>query len=355
MSGSIADVFEGREEVKGITIDPRFSLCLDDAIWLEKDGADYVVHVSVTDISALVEQGSRLDVAAFQRGRTIHSQKGTKYIFPKGLSQDSLSLLEGQRRPTVTVSVPISADVDIGDPLIRRTVLRSSKQLTYQEADRLMGTNDNGFLSEAYGLAERLFQKRRDGGALVIFDRCKARLMENRIHNSGFLIHEFMMLANQVVARFFLENQIPGIYKNQSPHPDVPRRQELIRRMETALASGYQRTIDGCVRYIGTYLKRAVYGPQPRGHYVLGFQIYMNFTSPLRRYADVVNNRQLTAFLQGQRPPYAYRELSQLSRHLRDVETVWRQRNHTGLQGHHYLGKPNLPTQCSGSIQKKGS
>jgi len=304
------EIFEGRKEVRGLTIDGPRSLDLDDAIWLEKNGDDYIVHVSITDLS-IVKIDSYEDKNALRQGYTHYFSTGNRPLFPRKLSEKYLSLLEKKKRPTLTVSIPINENIEIGEAKIEQTFIRSYKKLSYEQAEKLMDSDDDPFLAEAYHLSKKLFEKRRAEGALVYYDKNNdfttdeegniIILTEERKYNSHILIQEFMILANQAVAQFFVKNDITGLFRNHRAKRLAPDRNDLLIDLENTLAEGNYNRINTFRNKLNLILERALYEPTVSGHYGLNLPVYLHFTSPIRRYADLVNHRQLVAFLGGPR------------------------------------------------------
>jgi len=330
------ELFEGREEVMGITIDGPTSLDLDDAIWLERKKGDYIAHVSIADVGSVVGVGSDIDQKARKQGFTHYFARGNKPMLPKELSEDALSLHEGQKRPTITISVPIGENLEVGESTLRRTSLVSARKLSYEQSERIMGSDKDIFLGDAYHLSRRLFEKRKADGALVFFDKRSGlstteegnvvHLDNTERYNSHLLIQEFMILANRAVAEYFAQNNIHGLFRNHTARTSAPNRGDLLSDMETTLSEGNPGRIDTFRQRLNLVLERASYAPTLSGHYGLNLPAYMHFTSPIRRFPDLVNNRQLSATLRGEDPPYDLEHLTIMAEGINNLENVVKNR-----------------------------
>jgi len=323
-------LFEGREQAFGITIDGPDSLDLDDAIWLEKTGKEHIAHISIADVGSVILPETQPDKRAYERGFTHYYRKSNKPMLPRGLSENSLSLHEGVKRPAITISVPIKKSLEPGSPVIRRTYLTNTRKLSYEQADQLMETEESLFLSESFRLARKLFEKRKVNGAIVFFDKSRGLttseegnpviLDKSERYNSHLIIQEFMILANQAIAGYFACNNIQGIFRNHTARPVALERSELLADIATTLLDGDPDRMNTLRQKLSIVLNRAVYAPTISGHYGLNLPAYIHFTSPIRRFADLVNSRQLTAVLRGKNPPYNSEHLFTISEKLNELE-----------------------------------
>lgn len=324
------ELFEGRKEVFGITIDGPSSMDLDDAIWLERKKKGYRAHISISDVGAVVEAGSRVDLKALENGFTRYLKNGNKPMLPRRLAEGDLSLHEGEKRPTITISVSINDDLEINRPRIRRTFIKSKRKLSYEKAESFMESGEYQFLGDAHRLSRRLFEKRKANGAIVFYDKKKGistteegnlvLLDKSEQFNSHIIIQEFMILANQVVAEYFAKNNIQGIFRNHTARASVPNRKDLLSDLETTMSEGNPERIDTFRKRLSLVLERATYAPTLSGHYALNLPAYMHFTSPIRRFADLVNNRQLVASLIDEEPPYSFEELIAIAEQINGLE-----------------------------------
>ncbi len=277
------------------TIDPKHSKDLDDAIGLERTQDGFFIHVSIADVSALVDIDSPIDIEAKERSFTqYYGDLSNKPMIPRVLSEDRLSLHENELRPTITVSTPISLEGKTGGIEIRKTKLLSTKRFSYQEADSIVQNGTEGYgqtLKDCRKLAQILEERRRIRGANVLFDLetgvetseegVVREIPDEEEYLSHMIIREFMILTNEKVAEYLNRNDIPTLYRNHL----TPR-------------------------------SRAFYGTQRKGHRGLGLDennSYLHFTSPIRRYPDLIVHRQLSSFISGQELPYSTEELDEIA------------------------------------------
>ncbi len=327
------ELLQGRREVPGITIDGPLSKDLDDAIWLERQNGGHAIYVSIADVSSIVTSGSELDNEAYQRATTRYFGGGNSPMIPRPLSEDLLSLVEQQKRPTVTVGIPLDTNMDMGNVTIEPTVLESKKKLAYQEVDEAMRDKDhplNTSFNEYYRVAKKLLEKRRENGALAVYDIFKgiatteegmvvALKPEDR-HMANVIIQEFMILTNQAIAQYFAENDIPALFRNHTAKAIAPDRRVILQDIENA--SDYPATfnLNTLRQRVAVSLNKASYGSELEGHYGLNLPAYVHFTSPIRRYADLVNHRILLASLKGEPLPYTPDQLRTVAEHLNNTE-----------------------------------
>ncbi|HLC58167.1 MAG TPA: RNB domain-containing ribonuclease [Candidatus Nanoarchaeia archaeon] len=343
--GKLIDgVFRDREEAFGLTIDGPDSLDLDDAIWLERRDDGSIVHVSIADVGGIVKKESSADEKAFKRSFTRYYENGNNPMLPRKLSEDLLSLREGERRPTITFSIPVSDRLEIGTPSIKRTCIQSKRKLSYQGFEDLMKDQSFehvGMLQEASLLAWKLLQLRRVKGALAFFDLSYGlatseegalrKLDPDEACNAYLLIQEFMILANQSIALYLADQGVPILYRNHIARAIAPEREVLLNDLEVILMEAESRRAGTFQKKMSLVLERAFCSPTIAGHYALNLPVYAHFTSPIRRYADLVNHRQLVAFLMGEERPYTADQLFEISKHLNAVEGKIKDRKKIGF------------------------
>src|SRR5438874_859760 len=320
---------DGREDLRKkfiITIDPDDARDFDDAIQIEKtDNGGWQLGVHIADVAAYVEPGSALDREARRRGNSVYLPDRVMPMLPERLSNGVCSLNPGVDRLTRSVFIHFDKNGVAKSARFARSVIRSAHRLTYKQAYAILKSQQCDQLGErlhlAWELASLLRRKRFEHGSLDLdFPEVKVWLDRNgnpvkleRVENdeSHQLIEEFMLAANEAVARELKKRAIATIYRiHENPDPD-----KLAEYREFVLSFNYkvgdlahraelQRLLasirgkpEGQALKIGLLksLKRARYAPQPLGHYGLAKPNYLHFTSPIRRYADLVVHRALTA------------------------------------------------------------
>jgi ribonuclease R len=320
---TLDDALWQRPQVEGITIDGPDSRDLDDAIWIEPTPTGAILSVHIADVSELVEVGSILDKVAIARTTTQYFKTGNAPMLPRPLSEDKLSLLEYQDRPTLTVKVTLNRNAQIEQTEIFESWLRSRRKFNYAEAEAAQKDPQHPFqslLENAYFWAEQLYRDRLNAGAIGGTLTAQGdwlseegSLIQGKRHSSHSLIQEFMILANRAVAQWLADRDIPALYRNHTARAIAPDRETMY---QTMLSLGSAQAIR---QRLGSWLNRAEYGPALVGHFALNLPAYCHFTCPIRRLADLINHRIVKAILRNQDAPYSKTELGQLGQHIAQV------------------------------------
>jgi ribonuclease R len=279
--------------------------------------------VHIADVSELVAMGSILDKVAIARTTTQYFKNSNAPMLPRPLSEDKLSLLEYQDRPTLTVQITLDRNAQIQKTEIIETWLRSSKRFHYQEAEAAQKDPQHPFqelLESANLWAEQLYRDRLNIGAIGATLTAQGdwlteegSLIQGQRYNSHLLIQEFMILANRAVAQWLAERDIPALYRNHTARAIAPDREAMY---QTMLSLGSAQAIR---QRLSSWLNRAEYGPTLIGHFALNLPAYCHFTSPIRRLADLINHRIVKAILRNQESPYSKTDLEQLGQHIAQV------------------------------------
>src|SRR5437870_8781374 len=318
--------FEGREDLRGefiVTIDPDDARDFDDAIHVEKIGGGWRLGVHIADVAAYVEPDSPLDREARRRGNSVYLPDRVIPMLPERLSNGVCSLKPGVDRLTHSVFIHFDKRGSAKSARFTSSVIRSAHRLTYKQAYAILTAPPADQLRErlhlAWELAAVLRKRRFEHGALdldfpevkVSVDKDGRPVKLERVENdeSHQLIEEFMLAANEAVARELKKRAIPTIYRvHENPDPeklaeyrefalsfnykigDLTHRAELQRLLAEIRGKPEEQALKvGLLKS----LKRARYDPQPLGHYGLAKTNYLHFTSPIRRYADLVVHRAL--------------------------------------------------------------
>ena len=339
------------------TIDPDDAKDFDDALSVEYlDNGNIRIGVHIADVSAFVKPGSNLDREALKRGNSTYLVGTVIPMLPEGLCNGLCSLKENEIRLTKSVIFTFSGEGKIRKVDYDNTFIRSRKRLTYKQALSLLNEDDlevvrdlplppkhqtastgrplrnlsDGELKElqkairaCWQIASNLRQKRFAKGSLdldmpevkiyVDEEGYAAEMRAVEGDESHYLIEEFMLAANEAVARQLRKHTIPAIYRVHHK----PDKQKLFELRETMLTYGLEtgdltskrevvKLLKAIKSHISGYtlriqflraLRQACYRAQPEGHYGLHKANYTHFTSPIRRYSDLVVHRIFDNFL----------------------------------------------------------
>src|SRR5213083_43132 len=353
--------FERREDLRGefiVTIDPDDARDFDDAIHVEKIGSGWRLGVHIADVAAYVEPDSPLDREARRRGNSVYLPDRVIPMLPERLSNGVCSLNPGVDRLAHSAFIHFDKHGVVRSARFAHSVIRSVHRLTYKQAYAILTSPLRDQLGErlhlAWELAVLLRKKRFQHGALdldfpevkVWVDKQGHPVKLERVENdeSHQLIEEFMLAANEAVARELKKRAIPTVYRvHENPDPDklaeyrefvlsfnykvgdLTHRAELQRLLAAFRGKPEEQALKIALL---KSLKRARYDPQPLGHYGLAKANYLHFTSPVRRYADLVVHRALGTARSpsapeapARRPPHPdMSEIASIAEHLSITE-----------------------------------
>jgi ribonuclease R len=326
---------EGRENITDktiVTIDPPDAKDFDDAISLETDSqGNWVLGVHIADVSHFIGQGSPLDEEAKLRGNTVYLPGKTIPMLPEVLSNGICSLQPDQRRFTKSVYMTYDADARVLSRRFANSIIRSAARLTYEQTDRILKGHTKGakrqviaLLRNMEALARRIEARRTKEGMLhldlpepeLVFDE-SGRVVDAHPTDTSYphtIIEMFMVEANEAVASLLDRLNVPFM-RRIHPDPDVLSLKNMARLLKAmgiaAPRSPDRHAIQAVLDHVkGTEqslavnlvvlrsLERALYAPTSIGHYALASRHYGHFTSPIRRYADLLVHRQLQYHLE---------------------------------------------------------
>ena len=328
-------------ETLTFTIDPEDAKDFDDAISFAKIGKGlWEVGVHIADVSYYIQQDSALDIEAYQRATSVYLPDRVVPMLPERISNELCSLRPHEDKLTYACVFQISENGEIKDRWIGRTVIHSNHRFTYEDVQSIIETGTGLYDKEIlslHQLAKNFREKRMKAGA-INFSSQEVRfkldekgapigIVIKESKESHQLIEEFMLLANRTVAEKVSKVMVGG---KPIPFPyrihDQPDEEKLIPFVEFARKYGYHfetKTPEAIARSFNEMLvkvkgfpeqrvleqmgirtmAKAVYTTKNIGHYGLGFEHYCHFTSPIRRYPDVLVHRVLTAVLKGDPKP----------------------------------------------------
>ena len=274
----------------------------DDALSIEildgpGDSRSYRVGIHITDVGVLIPRGSALDVEADRRMSSLYLPEQTTSMLPYRVSTDLGSINPGQERAAISLIAELRENGETEDWRVVRSVIRSDHALSYTEADRIIGDPSHSLHTELFALhklSEKLRSRRETRGALN-FDRDELSVKVDsdgeisvavipRNAPARNLVQEYMVLCNSLLAQYCSEAELPAPFRSQAI-PDVSD-------IETQFPPGPLRTYLMMRR-----LKPAVVATKPGVHGGLGVEAYTQATSPLRRYPDLMVQRQISHHL----------------------------------------------------------
>src|SRR5271154_1191139 len=308
-----------------ITIDPDDAKDFDDAICLEKISAEqWRLWVHIADVSHYVKPGTALDAEAQKRGNSTYLVDRVIPMLPEALSNELCSLKPNVDRLTKCVEFIIANDGRVLNTKFHSAVIHSQRRFAYAQVLEILQhtpTDDpiEQMLHQAHELAQKIRRARFKNGSLELdFPEMKIRLDEygkilridkNENDVSHQLIEEYMLLANEAVATRLMSLGTPAIYRIHE-EPDARRlqeyRQDVLSHNVACGNLSQPHEVQKLLSKLGTLpigaalkigflksLMRARYAVEPLGHYGLAKKKYTHFTSPIRRYADLVVHRAL--------------------------------------------------------------
>jgi ribonuclease R len=354
---------EKRKDYKNlftITIDGERAKDFDDAISLEVTEKAYLLYVHIADVSSYVTKGSELDKEALKRGNSYYLGNSVIPMLPEELSNNLCSLKEGEKRLTMSVEIAIDKKGKEISHSFHRGIIKVDKRMTYVSADEIITGQEDRLnsksrklrilLNSMLELALLLKKARLAAGRVdltlpdyeLIYDNERFKTVEFASKlTSHTVIEEFMLTANEVVSRALTGKDIPSLYR---VHEDISEEKMLALRnffrllgitlkATTNTGIALQRVVDQVkgkeyeqvVSFI--ILKsfmQAYYSAEPKGHFGLGFEDYTHFTSPIRRYPDLVVHRCLKYLIDNAKstPPYVNTELEEIGENSSIMERI---------------------------------
>ncbi len=298
----------GRRDLTGLsvmTIDGPSTLDFDDALSLEPEGDGYRLGIHIVDVAHYIQKGDPLDQAAMERASSIYMPDLHIPMLPPVLAENHCSLRAGKYRPAISVMARVDRFAALQDFEITASVIKVQRQLTYAQVDEAVETDEK--IRILYDLALGFRQKRLAAGAIqIILPEIGIQLGSNgkvdvtstdRESPGRLLVAEMMIMANWLMAKFIHGGQIPAIFRSQPP----PKNRLLRDTEGTFFQNCMQRK----------HLSRLVLSLTPEHHTGLGLDAYVTATSPIRKYSDLVTQRQVRAVL-GLETAYQVEEIQEI-------------------------------------------
>lgn len=332
--GVVPEDLEGRRDIRDkivFTIDGADSKDFDDAVSIEKlENGNYLLGVHIADVSHYIQEGDHLDKEALNRGTSVYLINQVIPMLPKALSNDICSLNPHVDRLTLSVDMEINNEGEVVNHDIYESVINSNERLVYDDVSDMI-ENDDPELFKKYAhiapqimamseLAITLRKKREERGS-IDFDLDEAwieldkkgrassvGIVERRSANK--LIEEFMLLANETVAEHFFWMEVPFLYRvHEKPEIDkIESLKAFLNSMDIVLKGSSENIHPRSIRNVLDSAKdqphenvvnsvtlrsmqKAYYDTECRGHFGLALRYYSHFTSPIRRYPDLMIHR----------------------------------------------------------------
>jgi len=338
-----ADELAARTDLRSlpiVTIDGENARDFDDAIYVRRQGSGYEIYVSIADVAYYVTPESALDQEAYARATSVYFPDRAIPMLPEALSNGICSLNPNADRLTKTACIEFNARGEVIRSRFFKSVIRSHERMTYTNVRRILVDRDMEVLEhykklvDQFKLMEELalliYEQRKRRGNLD-FDLPEAEIIldlqgapENILRAERNIAHrmieEFMIAANEAVARQLTEKELPFLYRvHEGPDPDalealapfllslgyrLPLKKEKIAPLEiqklldSARGKPEERVLN---RVLLRSMKQAVYQPENIGHFGLASTCYTHFTSPIRRYPDLIVHRTVDRALHGEK------------------------------------------------------
>lgn len=295
---NLANYYSNRFPVFGITIDDATTVDRDDGIWLvELHNGNFELQVSITDVSEIVPKNSPIDEEASLRVNTLYHTSPPTPMLPIHISTNLGSLESEERRLALTIFFEINNNGEVNSFQIKETIFTSKKAFSYAQVEEILNnpqdTAENKLLVKMQKVSQLIGKKRGGNSGILTADGYldeDGNLIQENV-NTHQLIAELMILTNTSIANFLAENNIPALYRTQD--------------VGTTDFEEVKKTMGHC-------LVPAIYSPDAKPHVALCLMAYTHFSSPLRRYVDLVNHRIIKAILKKELSPYTIEELEKI-------------------------------------------
>lgn len=365
-----------------ITIDGDDSRDFDDAVSVARQGEYFFLSVHIADVSHYVKRGGALDKEALSRGTSVYFPDRVLPMLPESLSNGACSLNEGEDRYTLSCLMKVDKKGNVAESELTEGVICSSNRMTYSKVTAILEGDETlrreyahliPMLEDMRALAEILMQKRDRRGSIDLDVReAKITADGETIEVSAYertishrIIEEFMILANETVAEFLAGYELPCVYRvHEKPseekaagfkaylqelgvkadfRPENVRPGEYGKILEKLEGSELQRVVN---RVMLRSMSKAKYSADNSGHFGLASRCYCHFTSPIRRYPDLVVHRIVKLAIGGQageaenmaafaaraanESSNAERRADEAERAVDELYKVWYMRSHLG-------------------------
>ncbi len=298
-------VLNGRRDLRDLpmmTIDGPSTVDFDDAVSIVLEEEKVVIGIHITDVGYYIAKDDPIDHAARDRGSSIYMPDGKISMLPAKLSDDACSLIAGQERPAISTLIHLTPEGEIVHYEIVPSLICVAQQLTFHDIDALV--LEDPAIQQMHTIAQRYREQRMSNGALLI-DLPELNVWVNpegqpvvstvnRESPGRMLVSELMIMANELAARFLSDHNLPAIFRSQAE----PRERLFENQKGTLFQNWMQRKL----------INRFVLSSSGERHAGLGLPSYVTATSPIRKYFDLVTQRQLRA-ASGLEQPYTQEQI----------------------------------------------
>jgi exoribonuclease-2 len=299
--------------LKVYTVDDESTTEIDDGLSIEylENNENFRLWIHIADPTRLVIPGDELDLEARRRSTSLYLPTGMISMFPTELATGPMSLIQGQTCHALSFGVTLSEQGAIADYLIKPTLIKPTYRLTYDDVDEMLelGLIKEPEIRELAKAATLRKQWRKSQGSIQIqMPESSIKVKDEEItielldgSQSRQLVAEMMILAGEVTGQYAKEHNIPLPFRGQ-PQPELPPEEELLQLPA------------GPVRYcaLRRCMPRSEMSLTPLRHASLGLDNYIQVTSPIRRYTDLLAHFQLKAHLRGHQLPFAKEQLQEI-------------------------------------------
>ena len=307
-----------------MTIDGQATIDFDDALSIEDRGDHYRLGIHIVDVGHFIPKGSVIDFEALKRGSSIYMPDRKISMLPPYLAENLCSLKAGELRPAISTMIKLTPAADIIDYEIIPSLVKVKHQLSYYDVN-LLAEEDKAIII-LRDIATKYRESRLSSGAVHIslpdinvwLDEDDSITVNkvNRESPGRMLVSELMIMGNWLSARFLADHKIPAIFRTQ-PDP----RERLYKGEEGTLFQNYMQR---------RYLSRFILNTEPKRHSGLGLDYYVTATSPIRKYFDLVTQRQLRSAF-GMEKAYTHEEIDKiiisLKQLMSNVSQIQQRRN----------------------------
>jgi exoribonuclease-2 len=277
-----------------LTIDSEFTRDIDDALSVERVGEAYQVGIHITDVATFLEGHEEIFQEAMSRATSIYLPDQRIPMIPPALSEGTCSLVAGEKRRALSFLVRVDSEGKILEYEITPSIIQVERRLSYDTVDQLLEEEDEE-LTRLRHIADKLFRRRAESGVFFIprpervvrvsRDREISIFKRDRESPSQKMVSEFMILANSLAARYLKEKGIPAIYRGQmDPREKIPP----VEKFDPLQAYRLRRV-----------MSRVEISTRPSRHSGLGAEAYLTLSSPIRRFYDLLIERQILEALRG--------------------------------------------------------